>query len=486
MALNLSLNLQQQQKMVMTMQMHQAFQLLQLTGQDLESALLEEVRENPALELDDGERSLSEAELAQLEIQQERQREVAENREEAGDAQDIDWDTLIEAGRVVVKSGVVGGYAQRDMPPMEENYASGPTLYEHLMDQFRLELSTDGERVAGEFILASLDENGFLDTPLEEIAMETDVDMDDVEGAILIIRELEPVGCGAQNMVESLVFQAEMAYPEDPFFSDLIRHHLADFEFKRYEVIAKAADMHPEDVEEYHSMLLELNPRPGNALGGAPKPVVKPDVKVFRNGEEWTVLSTDDGVPKVRISPYFLKQLEAASLERSDKSFMDDFRKKAEFFMHALLRREQTIVRVMRSIVSRQLEYFEFGEEYLRPLALKHVSEDTELHESTISRSTVNKYVETPMGIFELKWFFCSGVKGLYGDEYAAQSIQFKIRRFIEIESRQKPMSDQTIQNRLAEEGIQIARRTVSKYRESIGIPSSRDRKKRYAVLAKG
>jgi len=484
MSLNLSLNLQQQQKMVMTMQMHQAFQLLQLTGQELENALLEEIRENPALELEESDR-LSDTELHRLELERSREQESLEERNGVGEEHDIDWDTLIEAGKIVIKSGVAGGYVQHEMPPIEENYASQATLYEHLMEQFRLELSTDGERLAGEFILASLDGNGFLDTPLEEIAMETNVDMDDVEGAILIIRELEPVGCGAQNMVESLIFQAESAYPEDPFFSDLIRNHLADFELKKYDEIGAAADMHPEDVEEYHSMMLGLNPRPGSILGGVPQPIIKPDVKVFRVGEEWKVVSTDDGVPKVRISPTFLKQMREASLERTDKNLMEDFRKKAEFFMHALLRREQTIVRVMRSVLSRQLEYFEFGEEYLRPLALRQVSEDTELHESTISRSTVNKYVEIPNGIFELKWFFCSGVKGLYGDEYASQSIQFKIRRFVEHENRQKPFSDQSIQKKLSDEGIQIARRTISKYRESIGIPSSRARKQRYAVQAK-
>ena len=352
------------------------------------------------------------------------------------------------------------------------------------MEQFRLELSTDGERLAGEFILASLDDSGFLDSPLEEIAMETDTDMDDVEGAILIIRELEPIGCGAQNMIESLVFQAEILYPEDPFFPDLIRNYLPEFELKQYEAIGAEADMHPEDVEEYHQMLLKFNPRPGSVFGASPQPIIKPDVKIARVGNEWKVLSTDEGTPRIRLSHKFQQQLREASLKREDKAFMSEFQKKAEFFLHALLRREQTILRVTRSILDRQLEYFEFGEEYLRPLALRQVSEDTELHESTISRSTANKYVETPNGIFELKWFFCSGVKGLYGDEYAQQAIQVKIRRFIEDENRQKPFSDQAIQKRLSEEGIQIARRTVSKYRESIGIPSGRDRKKRYAVLA--
>lgn len=484
MAMNLSISLQQQQKMVMTMQMHQAFQLLQVTGQELEDALLEEIRENPALELDEDSEALSELEQQRIVEERQRKAEELEERNGVGEEQEFDWDTLIEAGQMVVRRGVVGGYAFDDMPSFEEHTASSTTLYDELMEQFRLELSTDGERLAGEFIIASLDDSGFLDSPLEEIAMETDTDMDDVEGAILIIRELEPIGCGAQNMIESLVFQAEILYPEDPFFPDLIRNYLPEFELKQYEAIGVDADMHPEDVEEYHMMLLKLNPRPGSVFGAAPQPIIKPDVKIAQVGNEWKVLSMDEGTPRIRLSHKFQQQLREAGLKREDKAFMSEFQKKAEFFLHALLRREQTILRVTRSILDRQLEYFEFGEEYLRPLALRQVSEDTELHESTISRSTANKYVETPNGIFELKWFFCSGVKGLYGDEYAQQAIQVKIRRLIEDENRQKPFSDQAIQKRLSEEGIQIARRTVSKYRESIGIPSGRDRKKRYAVLA--
>jgi RNA polymerase sigma-54 factor len=219
--MNLSISLQQQQKMVMTLQMHQAFQLLQVTGQELEDTLLEEIRENPALELEE-DFGLSEHEQQRIVEDRQRKADELEERNGAGEESTIDWDTLIEAGQMVVNKRVVGGYAFDDMPAFEENYASSSTLYDELMEQFRLELSTDGERIAGEFIIASLDDNGFLEASLEEVAMETDTDLDDVEGAILIIRELEPIGCAAQNMIESLVFQAEILHPEDPFFPDLI------------------------------------------------------------------------------------------------------------------------------------------------------------------------------------------------------------------------------------------------------------------------
>ena len=482
MSMNLSLNLSQQQKMVMTMQMHQAFQLLQVTGQELEDALLEEMRENPLLEFEEVERALTDTELEQLIQYRDQQAENLEANN-GSDTGEIDWDALIESGVFTSDNkGVVGGYAFWDMPAPEENYSGNSTLYEHLIEQFRLEISTDGERRAGEFILASLDNNGFLDTTYDEITLfADDVDMDDVEGAILIIRELEPIGCGARDMIESLVFQAEILYPEDPFFPDLIRNHLDAFYQKEYDVIAKIEDMDPEDVEEYHRMLLKLDPRPGNAFGGTVQPSITPDVQILKVGNEWTVVSNDDGVPKVRLNQKFLKMMRQQDLSKEDKQFVEEYRKKAEFFLHSLQRREQTITRVTRSILSRQMEYFEFGEEYLRPLNLSHVADDTGLHESTVSRSTANKYVETPNGVLELKWLFCSGVTGTYGEEYAAQAIQCKIRRFVNQENRVKPYSDQAMQNMLADEGIQIARRTITKYREAIGIGSSRERKRTYA-----
>ena len=482
MSINLSLNLSQQQKMVMTMQMHQAFQLLQVTGQELEDALLEEIRENPLLELEDLERSLTDAEVTQLLQQREQQAENLEDNNGAAEGE-IDWEALIESGVFASDNkGVVGGYAFQDLPPPEQNYAGNSTLYEHLMEQFRLEISTDGERRAGEFILASLDHNGFLDASYDDVTLfAEDVDMDDVEGAILIIRELEPIGCGARNMIESLVFQAEILHPEDPFFPDLIRNHLDAFSKKAYQTIAEMEEMHPEDVEEYHLMLLDMNPRPGNAFGGELQPSITPDVRILKVGEEWTVVSNDDGIPKIRLNQRFLKMMQQKSLSKEEKAFVEEYRKKAEFFLHSLQRREQTITRVTRSILGRQLEYFEFGEEFLRPLNLHHVAEDTGLHESTVSRSTAHKYVETPNGVLELKWLFCSGVKGIYGEEYAAQAIQCKIKRFVIKENRLKPYSDQAMQNMLAEEGIQIARRTITKYREAIGIGSSRERKRTYA-----
>ncbi len=321
MSMNLSINLQQQQKMVMTMQMHQAFQLLQLTGQELEDALLEEMRENPALEFEDSDRALSDVEIEQLLLARESHKEELEARNGSQEGE-IDWEALIEMGAFSSSNkGVVGGYGHHDMPSIEETHSGSSTLSEHLLEQFRLELSTDGERIAGEFIIASLDGDGFLDTPLEEVSLFTEVDMDDVEGAILIIRELEPIGCGARNMVESLVFQVQIQFPEDPFFPGLIQHHLQSFYDLDYDQIAQVEDMDPEDVEEYHKMLLELNPRPGNVLSGGDNRTVTPDVRIIKVGDEWTVLSNDDGVPKIKINTRLIKMLQQPDLDKADRAF---------------------------------------------------------------------------------------------------------------------------------------------------------------------
>ena len=477
--MDLSLNLQQQQKLVMTMQMHQAFQVLQLTGQELEDALLEEIRENPALELVDIDRSLREDEIRQIQEANALSQEETEARNGAENIE-FDWQTLLENGfgSAMSYSGNFGN--SNDQMPIEYNLKSESTLSDHLMDQFRLEFTTDGERIAGEFIIYSLDDSGFIDMNVDEISALTDVDVDDVEGAILVIRELEPIGCAAQNMLESLIFQAEILYPEDPFFPEIIRDHLQSLHDEAYEKVGQLMDMDPEDVEEYHHMLLKLNPRPGGAFVTHTERGITPDVEIVKVGDEWQVLSNDDGLPKIRISSLLRQLVTDKSLNKEDRAFADEYLKKAQFFIESLYRRERTIIRVTKAILDRQLEYFEFGEEYLRPLVLRQIAEDVSLHESTVSRSTANKYVQTPRGILELKWLFCSGVTGIYGEEYAAQSIQVKIRRFIDMENQQKPLSDQKIENMLADEGIQIARRTVAKYREMTGIPSSRDRKQQY------
>ena len=479
--MDLSIKLQQQQNLVMTMQMHQAFQVLQLSGQELEDAVLEEIRENPALELiEEGgiSTSLQHGEHADpMQVLQ-------ESFKEAGlDTGEIDWADFAYHQGFGRESK--GGYKNWDdeASPIEMNVSSSVSLYEHLMEQFRLEICTAEERRAGEYILASLNDVGFLDCSYEEIIEETEVELDDVEGAILIIRELEPVGCGGRTVVESLVFQAEIAYPEDPFFPEIIRNHLPHIQKYNYAKIAKIMDMEIEDVEEYHKMLLELNPRPGSAFATTSEKGITPDIRIVKEGEEWQVVSDESIVPKIKINPMIeeMLQLKKRNKETQEKrQFADEHYRKAVFFIESLLRREQTLVRITKSILTRQIEYFEFGEEYLRPLHLRQVAEDLELNESTISRCSSNKYVDTPRGVINMKWFFCSGVKGLYGEEYAAEAIQVKIKRYVEHENPLSPVSDQQLTDMLAEEGVLIARRTVSKYREGIGLASSVDRKRNY------
>ncbi len=479
--MDLSLQLKQQQKLVMTTQMQQAFHLLQLNGLELEDALLQELEENPALELvNDQESYLTDKEILLRDQQKQQAAEDLEVSNGSGQG-DFDWEALLENGRAVsAKShGMSGGYIYSELPPIEQNLTASDTLYDHLMEQFCLEYSTTGERRAGEFILGCLDRNGFLDCSYEEVMERTDTDLDDVEGAILIIRELEPVGCGARDAIECLAFQAEIQYPEDPFFVGLITDHLNELQAKKYTKIGNAIDMDPEDVEEYHKMLLDFNPKPGNAFGDSEDTSITPDVKIMRVGEEWQVISNDDGKPRVRLNSMLKQFIKDKKLVGKEKAFADDKLKKAQFFIESIYRREQTLLRVTRSILSRQLEYFEFGPEFLRPLVLRQVAEDVELHESTVSRSTANKYVEIPSGVIELKSLFCSGVSGMYGEEYAAEAIQFKIRRLISEENKRKPLSDQGLRDIFAAEGINIARRTVAKYREIAGIGSSRERRKR-------
>ena len=469
--------LKQQQKLVMTVQMRQVFKLLQMNSIELDQALDELLAENNSLELQEDGITLSESEIRLLHKENLIKQDQDEQQNGCQENDEL-WTALLESDLRNEASvhNMRGGYIYNDLPPIESNLSSSPLLTEHLMDQFRLEFCTDGEKEAGIFILGNLDHRGYLDCTYEEIMQQVGVELDDVEGAILIIRELEPLGCAARDLIECLCFQAQVRYPEDPFFSDLITNHLKDFKRKSYQKISDATDIHPEDVEEYHKMLKEFEPCPGRAFIDNPDQTIIPDIKVLKVGDDWQVVSAESGLPKLKISSFYQSLLKKAV--GTDKKFAEDKMRSAKFLLESIYKRERTIVQVMESILMRQMDFFENGIEYLRPMILKEIADDIGVHESTVSRITTSKYVDCPHGVFSLKYFFNSGVQNIGGLDLASQAVKIKIQRMIAEENPKKPLSDSAIVKKLSNVGIKLARRTVTKYRESLGIGSSRDRKK--------
>lgn len=475
----LGMNLTMQQKLVMTQQLQQAIKLLQLGQQELNASLNEELANNPTLEAfaDSDNAPLSEAEIALNEKTAKQQQADAEQRN--GTEENIDWEKFIEAqqadrGR---RMGPSAGHYD-DLPPIENTLSSSVGLVEHLAEQLATQPCTDGEQRAASVILMNLNEHGWLDCTLEYVAEEADAHMDDVEGALMIVQSLDPIGCGALDLTDCLLIQIKQRWPEDPFFPDIVRNHLSDFEVRNYRAISKALEMDEEDVIEYHKMLRECEPWPGRAFSSGPDQYITPDLEVVKLGGEWKILQSDDGMPRLHISDKYLSMLQGGSGNgKEDKKFVEERLKAAKFLIESIYKRQRTIHRVMECILRRQHGFFEEGPEALRPMVLRDVADEIGVHESTVSRATSNKYVQCPHGIFELKYFFNAAIKRTNGWDLGAEAVKEKIRRMIVDEDKDNPLSDSEIGRRLKDSGIKIARRTVAKYREAMGILPSTQRK---------
>jgi len=279
------------------------------------------------------------------------------------------------------------------------------------------------------------------------------------------------------NLAECLVVQARIRYPEDPFMVEIIRNHLGDFEKRNYQAVARAMGLDVEDIIEYHKMIREFEPWPGRGYVDVEPQYITPDVYMFKLGGEWQILLNEDGMPKLRVSNYYRTVLAGAGT-KEDRAYIKEKLDSADFLIKSIYKRQSTIFKVVKCILERQRDFFEKGPEYLTPMVLRDVADSVEVHESTVSRVTSNKYLQCPHGILELKYFFSSGVQQSGGEDISAIKIKSRIKQLVGNENPKKPMSDQGIVRALEEDGIKCARRTVAKYREALGILSSSKRKR--------
>ena len=479
MALELKQSLKLSQQLVITPQLRQAIKLLQLSHLDLVDTVKQELMENPALEEIPGTQSVetSDAERALTDRTKDVQSDETERNNGAQNT-DEDWLRILESYKSgPPRSSSSGGTNHEDLPPIEANLRSSKSLTDHLEWQLGLQHCTDDEREAAIRIINNLDEHGFLTMTIEEIADRCSVDLDDAEGAQMIVQSLDPQGCGSLNVVECLVLQAKALYPEDPNFVRILSEHLHDLEKRNYQGIAKALEIHLEDVIEYHKMIRGFEPWPGRGYSDAEPQYITPDVYVVKVGDEWQILQNEDGLPKLRVSNYYQKVLAGAG-SKEDRKYIKEKLEAADFLIKSIYKRQSTIHKVVGSILRRQQDFFEHGVDHLRPMVLRDVADDVEVHESTVSRVTSNKYLQCPHGILELKFFFTAGVQQTGGGEdLSAMKIKNRIKQLIAAENPKKPLSDQSIVKALGEQDIQCARRTVAKYREALGILSSSKRK---------
>jgi RNA polymerase sigma-54 factor len=492
------------QQLVMTPQLQQAIRLLQLSRLELIDEIRKELDGNPVLadeEVDPRARNNADPKTGEIPLEPKSpdapamasemaQASDLEKRADDKAVQEIDWEQFLE-NRTLQQPLPTNRGGFDDLPPIEQNLTKANSLDDHLMWQLQLSDFTESERRFAEMVIGNLDENGFLDlkgterdngerTPdvtVEDIAREAGLDPEDAEVVLRDMQEWDPMGVCSRSLQECLKVQAE-AYGYDDLELAIIDRHLHNLEKHNYQAIARDLKVTVEEVYEAVKQIQKLESRPArNFTETDDKTIaITPDVYVVKDGEKFTVTDNDRGVQRLYINETLTKSL---LKDPQAKEFIGEKLRNAQWLIRAIEQRRKTIIRVTECIVDKQRDFFEKGVAYLKPMILRDVAEAVGMHESTISRVTTNKYVHTPQGLFELKYFFNSSIRRTSEDDIASESVKQAIKKIIDEEDKQNPLSDQQIVELLAKrDGIQIARRTVAKYREMLGILSSSKRKK--------
>ncbi len=474
MALELRQQLKLSQQLVMTQQLQQAISLLQLSRLELIDTVASELIENPFLEEAQAE-AVHEEEYIQAKSEDVNKDQVYD-KEVANSA---DWEDYLGE---LSSSPKVSSHREHEIPEemtsYESRYATKPTLEAHLMWQLRLSDFTEEQMYIGEHIIGNIGGTGYLCASVEEIAEQAEVEIEQVFPVLDAIQNFDPVGVATHTPKDSLLVQIKKyKYDRDPILVELISTHLEDLENNRYKPLLKKLKIDEETLFEYIQIIKSLDPMPGSGYGESDNFFVSPDVYVYKIEDEFIVVLNEDGMPHLKLSDLNSKAV-LDSMNAEQKNYFGEKQKSATWLIKALHQRQRTLYRVVESIVKYQREFFEEGVTKLKPLILKTVADDISMHESTISRITNNKYVATPHGTFEIKFFFNSALNLENGSEVGSESVKAAIKKCIAEEDKKNPLSDERICEILNTElGVEMARRTVAKYRTALDIPSSSKRK---------
>ena len=475
MALELRQQLKLAQKLVMTPQLRQAIKLLQLNRLELTAALRAEIEQNPALEEDLG--SFDAGELAHglsstfESSEPGRESDITERVSVENELAETNWSDY--ANNFDSNFSFSKETPPADAPSQFDFIWQKPGLDSYLNWQLAHSDLDSSEWDVALFIIGNLNRYGFLEVDIDEIQAQTNSDRDEIEYVIELIQDLDPPGIAARNISESLYLQLERKGMENTLAAEIVRNHLPLLETKNYKELVKATGhKRSEILRAITYITTELTPFPGLPYAQENTNYIVPDVYVRKIDGEYIVRLNDDDLPKIKLSSYYQDLLESGdALQKDSKSYISEKIKSAEWFIKSIHQRQKTIYKVMESLLRFQYDFFEKGPKYLKPLILRDVAEDIEMHESTISRVTSNKYAHTPQGIYELKYFFSTAIPREGGDAFAAESIRARIKSMIQDEDKHKPLSDNAISQKLSSEfDIQIARRTVAKYREQLKI----------------
>jgi RNA polymerase sigma-54 factor len=482
------------QQLVMTPQLQQAIRLLQLSRLELVDEVRKELDNNPVLSEEEPDRSRADGGTTRGELSDDRpvhdRPELNKEARESEKAQrEVDWEKFLE-NRTLQQPlpSSRGGF--EELPPIEQNLTKPNSLRDHLIWQLQMSDFTDVERRFAELVIGNLDEKGYLDLKgmedgphqsddlcIEDLAEEAGLHPDDAPLVLEMIQNFDPLGVASRDLRECLLVQSK-AYGYDDVEVKIIEEHLHHLEKHNYQAIARELKVSLEEVYEAAKEIQRLESRPARNFTDDDERTIgiTPDVYVIKDGDEFVVMDNDRGIQRLFINEALTKQL---MQDPSAKEFIGEKLRNAQWLIRAIEQRRKTIIKVTECIVEKQREFFESGVAHLKPMILRDVAEAVGMHESTISRVTTNKYMHTPQGLFELKYFFNSSIRRVANEDIASESVKQAIKTIIDEEDKANPLSDQAIVERLAKsEGIKIARRTVAKYREMLGILASSKRKR--------
>src|SRR3954465_9994933 len=478
MAIQQKLHTKLVQKLILTPSLQQAIKLLPMSTLELSELLNHEMVENPLLE------EVPTEELQPAEQQQQQDKAPDQQPADKGDQwDDADYeyffgDYLDDGYRSRTPSEV------KELPPIENTLSTAASLSDHLL--WQLSLQTDDERLKeiGGAIVGNLDDDGYLVASVEEIAAMGEWPVAEFERAVQHVQTFDPIGVAARDLQECLWLQIRHLGLEGTPTEKIVTEHLRLLQNHQVPEIARKLGMSIEDLREHVEIIRNLDPKPGSRYNPSHSQYVIPDVYVVKVEDQYVAALNEEGLPQLRISPTYRRLLDksAGTIQenKETRDYVKDKFRSALWLIKSVDQRQKTIQKVANSIINFQREFLDHGIEYLRPLVLRDVANDIGMHESTVSRVVNNKYMHTPQGVFELKYFFHSGISSSYGDSVSSVTIKQRIRKIIENEDPRKPLSDSKIVSILQKEGLMLARRTIAKYREELKIPTSNQRKVLY------
>ena len=486
MNIELKLQMNTQQRLVMTPMLQQAIKLLIMTRLELVQAIRTEVQDNPLLdEIETGmeeeeDTATLQAEEIDTSTKEREEEKVFEEQstlktKEEPTKDEIEWDAYMQSGLYEGATGV----APPELPSIENTLKQKEDLEGHLSWQLKCSAMDEREKELGEVIIGNINSEGYLEETLEELASQASATLDEMEDAITLVHSFDPPGIGARNLKECLLLQVRANGMKNSLVESLFMNHLEFIDERNFKKLAKLLDTSLDEIIMAAKTIREFDPKPGLEFSNDETHYITPDLHLIKIGEEYQVFLNDDDTPRLRINPYYQSILKNKKSEKKDtRDYLENKFRSAIWVIKSIEQRRQTILKVGRSICHFQKEFLDKGVNYLKPLILKDVADDIGMHESTVSRVTTNKYIHTPQGLYELKFFFHSAVGSYFGSDMSSVRVKEMIRVICKEEDPANPYTDDEIVIKLQSTNVKIARRTVTKYRTKLAIPSTSKRKR--------